>query len=1754
MTKRRPTKRSRKAKPPRARPAPNPLRHQIESLIAAIRVAGAPEKADRYASMFATLADHQLHFGHLDLLLCALDGRDYASEPLARPPTPPKPAPTRTRAPTPPPPEPPPPAAPDRLAPIEPFLPFLDAIPRGRDLLRELDALASTDEPRQVEAILRRVFCDHLGYRPSRIDQTPRMGSSSRYRRFVTLATHGRFAVSLLELGTRDWHASHYTRCFEIEPFGLVIALAPGVEAVRFVFRRLRGMSEARPWYRALTGRFRGREVDDNLLVWCRRLQELRPRFGDTETRLRDRVQAALQVPAADLAPRWPSEPFSLDDASPPGCSLDQSVARAADSFLQPGVEGERLHWGLHGALRSHFPVPLWGGKVRLRYLDYQLEGRAPATLDAWRSGTTRAVPILLRLACELDDGESKQLSLRCSLPVPDARGRFVLRGGLAHFAPRVDHAGRLGQRLLERAEGELDEDFLDELEGGATWRLEGDDTGPDDATDDAAGDATWSPTSFSGASLETFLGHAVERKLHGVLRYLMGSTWNQPCPEEDLVDQVRRLFIRWVDDEDRFCLAATGWLQAHLDPLDGPDDDQSGHVAALSDPPAGPQRPPAWACPDSALHRAPEAWLPVSGARLHPTGALAVPRRSAEGQALLAVESDDALAVNPRLGGEGAGPRAWWTHARLRPWAVLAPGSLSAAGEVLEHASALPNAEVVRSHGPRLLAWYRPGVLAGGRARTRQLHLDLPWHSAGQGEPDLLARPGERIWPGRLWASCPLDLWPNAEERRPSQLRKLLKRGLNADGESPLESWLERHAFHAPGWAEGTVVHAGRATITDRYGLPRGWRLTLEIALDAPRRRWLVLPDGRLAPLQQTTGSEMMPWREDGSTPDLWLELPEDDANTVMDMDEIWFSGETGLLLDGAAYSRGAFVLEGPASLVVQSGEHRHRRRLDLEPEAPPPPGPAVTPRELLRWLALDPYGYSKALSRSLDRKALPQGWVERLGEVLSTARLEAPAVMPDAWRAPLAARPTGARRVHDPMATAVRFANEERPVAKRPRPRSAWGCGCGYWRSEGEHRCTCPTCGDALTLRPVEQDGAKLWGLLLPEPVLHPWRLVSIAVLLGLLPDELTRLLASHGPAPVVQQIRETARDPLACGHARLALPTSHPRALSRERQRRLGAAIHVLRELARAGDLLDRLVIVHLPQLPVALQPNGLPVGTPALVGSPLTVAYRKVDAAAKRLRDMSRGASPTLRLAAQIALQDAVAGLFGRPDTGSGEDGGVDSLAGLLRRLLPWTRPPGLRQGWPGLVSIAGSPADPDEQGTETIWLPRPMRLPRNAGPAVPPVPDGPDPGEVGWAAGLVPEHRAVIEALPVTVLDRYRGYTFQRTEVDDEQLRAHLASLDAVWIINGLDHTELTEVLATLGHLSAGRARRFNATTLRRKLLAALGDAILGDDRDPHRDWRHEPLGVNIEPEPTHRTWVVLGASAEPLPTLHPLEPQPATHGAWEQRWARERLDRSLWPRMIALLSAFDAPSGPPLDLDGMGLPAPTPPAGLGALVATARLLTQATSDPGPLVELLCLDVPLMLPRRRSAAERALLDRLEPALPGEGPAARLARRAWVAALGCWWVGPPSNEHPLGWMRTMDEAGAPQGWRRAVPTRGGTAWLLWPGMRVVTDPLGFLADDASLEASWSPGLRLLFGTPFPLDPLPAWLTDDVDEGRDDVTRPAATADTPPDVQEAALPAPEPADAPPDDAPADDAGVGLLDTSIAAWLAARRGHHGR
>ena len=1724
-------------------------------MIAAIRVAGAPEKADRYASMFANLEDHQLHFGHVDLLLCALDGREYASVHMTRPPAPPKPALARTRSPAPPPPEPPPHAAPDRLAPIEPFLPFLDAIPRGRELLHELDALASTGEPRQVEAILRRVFCDHLGYRSSWIDQTSRMGSSSRYRRFVTLATHGRFAVSLLELGTRDWHASHYTRCFEIEPFGLVIALAPGVEAVRFVFRRLRGMSEARPWYRSLTGRFRGREVDDNLLVWCRRLQELRPRFGDTEMRLRDRVQAALQVPAADLAPRWPSEPFSLDDTSPPGCSLDQSVARAADSFLQPGVEGERLHWGLHGALRSHFPVPLWGGKVRLRYLDYRLEGRAPATREAWRSGTTRAVPILLRLACEPDDGEATQLSLRCSLPVPDAQGRFVLRGGLARFAPRVDDAGRLGQRLLGRAEGELDEDFLDELEGGAAWRAEDDDASPADAAGDEAGETTWSPTSFSGASLETFLGHAVERKLHGVLRYLIGSTWNEPRPEDDLVDQVRRLFIRWVDDEDRFCLAATGWLQAHLDPLDEPDDDQSGHVAALSDPPGGPRRPPAWACPDSALHRAPEAWLPVSGARLHPTGALAVPRRGAGGQALLAVESDDALAVNPRLGGEGAGPRAWWIHTRLRPWAGLEPGSLAAAGVVLQRASTIPDAEVVQSHGTRLRAWYRPGALPAGRARTRQLYLDLPWHSTGQGKPELLARPGERIWPGRPWASCPLDLWPNAEDRRPSQLRKLLKRGLNAEGESPLESWLERHAFHAPGWAEGTVVHAGLATITDRYGLPRSWRLTLEIALDAPKHRWLVLPDGRLAPLEKATGSEMMPWREDGSTPDLWLELPEDHTTAATNMDEIWFSGETGLLLDGATCSRGTCVLDGPTSLVVRAGEHRHRRRLDLEPEAPPAPGPAVTPRELFRWLALNPSSYSRALSRSLDRTVMPQGWVERLGEVLSTARLEAPAVLPPAWRTSLAERPAAARRVHDPMATAIRFANEERPVAKRHRPRSAWSCGCSYQRTDGDHRGTCPECGDALTLRPVAQDGARLWGLPLPEPVLHPWRLASIAALLGLLPEELARLMASHGPVPVVQQIREATREPLACGHARLALPSGHPRALTRERQRRLGAALHKLREQARAGDLPDQLVIVHLPQLPVALQPNGLPVCTPSLVGSPLTVAYRRVDAAAKRLRDLSRGASPTLRLAAQIALQDAVDGLFGRPDTGSGEVESVDSLAGLLRRLLPWTRPPELQQGWPGLVSIAGSPAEPGALGTETIWLPRPMRLPRDARPPEPSAPDGAGSGDAEWTAGLEPEHRALIEALPATVLERYRGYTFRGSEADDEQLRAHLASLDAVWLVNGLDHAELTEVLASQGHLSAGRAQRFNATTLRRKLLSALGDAILGDDRDPDRDWRHEPLGVAIEPEPTHQTWVALGASAEPLPTLHPQEQQPAADGAWERRWAREQLDRSLWPRLIALLAAFDAPGNPALDLDDLGLPEPTPPAGLGALVATAHLLTQAASNPGPLVEILSLEVPLMLPRRRTAAERTILDRLEPALPGEGPEARLARRAWVDALGCWWVGPPSNEHPLGWMRTMDEASAPQGWRRAVPTQGSAAWLLWPGMRAVTDPLGFLADDAALESSWSPGLRLLFGTPMPLDRLPAWLTDDVDESPDGVTRPEITADAPPDERVTVPPEPEADDdAPPTDAPPDDAGVGLLDTSIAAWLAARRGQHGR
>jgi hypothetical protein len=1726
------------------------LRPKIETLISALRASGQQAQADRFHQMFAEMDDQALQPAHLDMLVCLLDAGQ-----IPNPQAPPQPSPGPIEVatkPAPTPASPAPPPLPDRHAPIRPHLPFLDAIPHGRQILDLLDELGSARTGEQVEAILRAILTEYLGYQPARLDQTSRLGGKASYKRFVTLATHGRFAISLLETANWDWHSTKYERCFQVEPYGLVIAVTPGVEAIRFVFRKVRGESDAKPWYRTFQGRFLGRDANDNLLVWCHRLHRLRPRFGDSDAKLRDRAQAALQVSAADIAVRWASTPFPANGHEPPASTLTAAYANAAASFAQPTDHEPRLHWGLQAALRNQFPTPLYGGKLVIHYESYQLSMPSTGTVETWRQGGSHCADVLLHLAVEHADGTRAPMKMRCSLPLPDEQGCFVLRGQLLRFQPQVDEEGRLSTRLIDEPEGELEDDFLSELEGSDNGALADEDDGEN--TNASAPDPSDQDTGlvlFSGASLEALLGYAVERKLHGVLRQLTGRTWKDEPPTDDIVERVRLLFLPYLDDHDRFCLGALSWLHANLQILDTPDDLERLQPTVGSDPAEGPPLPPAWACPDVAAYSSPRSWLPVSSARLHPAGLLCVPRLTDDGQAELAVPTRTMLDINPRLSGDGAGPSFWWIHSALQRWATLEPGRIEHADLLAEQSVELPDLQCVLVSGTKVRAVANPATVPITPRGARYLVVDLPWHPTSEGEPAFLVGTGEPIGPEQPWASCPLGLWPHPTNPKPSQIERLLQRSAKANGIDLLENAPGPKLFRAPTHAKGIVTSTQVARIDDRYGVPRGWRLTLCYVPEKPAIRWIALPAGQLVPLETAPSPCTLPWRMDGSTADVLIVVPFSFAETADAATPIWFSGDDGELIPRLEEQVGARVYTPATPVLHPPALHTERRLLDLEPLPPPPPGQALTPPELLSWLARDPESYAASLKATPGRRELPCGWFQRLVQALPAADLDPPACAPEPWRVSRYDRPVGSRKLPDPTATAVKYANEDNPPSKAFQPLFSWRCSCGATDRSQAPLAPCPHCDEQAAPRSRDQRDVPVWRFALPIAVLNPWTVGLAAAQLGLTTQELELLVDRHGPVPVARLLEESDQAPGDLAMRRLSLPDDHPRALTSEDRRRLGGNLYTL----LAHGIRNALVLRHITILPVFFQPNAFPVGVPAQVSTLITKAYRRVSATAKRLGRLNPDCSPVLRLAAEHDLQVAVNELFGSWDQRDYE-GPTGTLASLLLRLLPWTRSQSLRQGWPGLLGLAGRPESDSLQEMACASVRWPFQPdesdPTESAEREPPDSEPDDTVQVEQAI------YAIVDALPPSAINRL-GRRHALVGSGNKQRRRTLAAIGPFALVNALRSNELQRVAVRLGLASTKQAHSLAMSTLRRNIVATVPSTVeepeapeelIQDDADCPRGF----IEIAFEPHPHIQPWAILGDHAVPIPGApKPLHP-PLDEQFWSRRHDQEIL-RGHTARLIALLGGLDAPAAPRLLTEDLKLPDELPLPGLAALVAASHILEQPTSNPSPLLELLILRVPLYLPSDPERAAAALEQRLIESIPGAGPASRLARRALVASLGGWWLGPPSEECPLGWKLLPHDQVADKGWRRAVPSTTSAGWTLWPGMAAVTAPLRFLAGGAVVASHWSPALMLMFGQHQELPDLPDWLTEDDERPYvDDQPDVPPVEPTPAPVHNEPIQVPdEPEEDPSPPEPGAASDVRVLPFSIADWLSSHtRGQH--
>lgn len=799
--------------------------------------------------------------------------------------------------------------------------PFLDAIPNGRVLLADLETLATATSFDELVEATNKVFVDRLGYTRAHLDESERT-SRAEFDRIVRVGNFGELDVVCVSLTSANWYAQFYDVIFRFHPYAILLSLEPDARALRFVFRE--GPS-ARPRYRLLTGRNTDWEPNDNLLVWAWRLHQLRPHLGEAAQTLQRRAARALSLPPEDVGMDWPSREVAAPGAMP-GVGWEQAPRRAFESFVQLGVEvEERRRWGLEAVLRDRFPIGV-GGKDggQLHLTRWELGPEPPSVTSCLERGVDRVREV--RLAMELrHGGEPMPFSLRCMLPEPNEEGSFVFEGMAYRFTAVVGADGRLA------ALPDLGDDDAEEGEEGEeldhTSDSDREDAEADTAADYEGGDDGARKDVFRGLSPRAFYEFAVSRKLAGLAFVLWRARTEESLSDAWLLQKILRFSRR----HDHLPLYAWTVLRRFLVPNVG-----GSFIRALDWRVGG--VPPSWACLDRSALLPCGSYVPVAGARLHPTGSLAVPLQSERG-VHLELSPRPATDVNPRATGAATvAPPAWWAAPELEPFASLRVGVLSqpcAAG---------------RSHPV-------PGRVGIGRGSERRAFLadrvscPRPAPHALQSlipssneVPNLLIEIGSWVEPGTAWLRIQPGAW-RIDDWELSPAEKLAAELLERSGDGDVARAIEqdpRLISRVPAGMAGVVTHASLERVTGPVGTTRGWVARLQVQAPASRIGVLLGPNGQSYFVEGSRPRCDMPFDVEGAV-DIWVEDPDAVGGSSVLMDPI---SETRI---EAELSTGQWRF-APTE-VSRPDPFLRRRTVDGE-WVPTTTGPVISERDRLRWV----------------------------------------------------------------------------------------------------------------------------------------------------------------------------------------------------------------------------------------------------------------------------------------------------------------------------------------------------------------------------------------------------------------------------------------------------------------------------------------------------------------------------------------------------------------------------------------------------------------------------------------------------------------------------------------------------------------------------------------------------------------------------------------------------------------------------------
>ncbi len=1162
------------------------------------------------------------------------------------------------------------------LSHFEPFLCTLS--PHGaaasRRILASTNALLAAERWRDFTEAVRLLVTRELRFDEiDPVNERARLPQLSTFQHIERVAEFDDLRILVVEDTYGGPHSSAYNPLFQLHQRVVVFALHPGLQRIRVVVRGTDRICE----YVTLVGRAAERRGDENLLTIARRFALLAPSGRETAKELERHWRGTLLQPVADLQAEWFSGPF---DADVPGPTWTQLVLRERDGFLQKELVGSaRLHWGLHAVLRNRFPLPACKGQARIHLEDWTVippaEGDRLALLA---SATTRAAVVKLALRVAWGEGFSSRFEVETELPLPDSKGEFVIDG-----TPLRLHLGGPAAQVetssdWDAVELEEDEEDDNDPQGEATARV-GTESKVDDSVaggephsedgsdgrhsasppekEEPAGsrgamanrqvDARGAPT---GHSLEALLAHLVDRRLSNIARTL----WNASVLPTSRVEFLRA--TRSVRARSRpFCLLSLGRLwhyvrtQRTLDEVPFPVVRHAG------------LEPPSWACLDAWSSEDPDTWIPVSGARLHPCGWLALPCAIQEGAGFLLKAAPQSVR-HPREFRHGeAGPAAWWLSEPLTFFAG------SAAGEIelpLHRTARTFEREAVRIHGEKLRvlasrsAWTRLARCPIQSLRVRTV--PAPLGDSSPVAPELALVPGQSVPRSAVWLRVPRPGWQTRREPRHRHLADQVRSRLSGGGilrEETFELRLGPDEY-------GVVTHSAISALPGPSGALIGWRAFA--ALSAPARAWLAaLPDGRTVNAEVVDDHEM-PFDADGEAIDIVVIDPK-----APDEGATWlFDGGTGETL--GAGSPLPVLIACLTRLFESCPPDAWLRYKLLDGDGIPADGsaPQLTDTHRL-WLAQAHPDRARACDVAERRaNADEPPFLARFLQLLEdVGSLETPST--EQTLAPfdptLGRLPIARRTLDGPPSAAFEFR-----------------CKCGSAQGASRAGLRCLLCRERVRRLVGDRTGPLGAEVRLPGTYLHPWSRRIAAAWAGLLPDELDKLL---GTVSVEQYLAHllSLPDPLEPASVRLRDGT-----LSMPRANTLRANLQELvEELGVHGspEALSRRVVVQTVREPRALVDLcGQPAGSWALQAPSLLANVRQLRAAVRLYEDFGRGRVG--RVLAYKLVDEALRRVLGEGD----EVGpGWTSYRAALLRQLPCHRTGETHHVVPGLFR-SGDPKD------------------------------------------------------------------------------------------------------------------------------------------------------------------------------------------------------------------------------------------------------------------------------------------------------------------------------------------------------------------------------------------------------------------------------------------------------------------------------